>query len=82
MWLQEYGARPLRRAITALVDDPLSDAILNGALQPGDVACMDVDAAGKVTVAAARPGDERILKSEIVDSTLLKKKITDVIVNA
>ena len=80
--VQEYGARPLRRAITRLVDDALSDAILGGQLVEGDVACMDVDAAGAVTVAAARPGDLRILKSEIVDSSNLLKKRSDVIINA
>ncbi|EIE27350.1 ATP-dependent Clp protease ATPase subunit [Coccomyxa subellipsoidea C-169] len=78
---QEYGARPLRRAITRLVDDALSDAILGGQLAEGDVACMDVDAAGAVTVSAAQPGDVRILKSEIVDSSLLKKR-ADIIINA
>lgn len=80
--MQEYGARPLRRAITQLVDDALSDAILGGQLAGGDVACMDVDAAGVVTVAAARPGDVRILKSEIVDSSLLLKKKADITINA
>ena len=35
------GARPLKRAITALVDDPLSDALLSGALEEGDVARLD-----------------------------------------
>ncbi len=79
--VQEYGARPLRRAITRLVDDALSDAILGGQLAEGDVACMDVDAAGAVTVSAEQPGDVRILKSEIVDSSLLKKR-ADIIINA
>ncbi|BDA47991.1 ATP-dependent Clp protease ATP-binding subunit ClpA homolog [Coccomyxa sp. Obi] len=79
---QEYGARPLRRAIMRLVDDPLSDAVLGGRLAEGDVACMDVDAAGAVTVTATRPGDARILKSEIVDSSLLLKKKADLTINA
>ena len=80
--VQEYGARPLRRAIMRLVDDPLSDAVLGGRLAEGDVACMDVDAAGAVTVTAMRPGDARILKSEIVDSSLLLKKKADLTINA
>ena len=42
---QEYGARPLRRAIVRLVDDALSDALLHGRLEEGDIAVMDVDAA-------------------------------------
>lgn len=31
-----YGARPLRRAILRLVEDPISDGILRGDFQPGD----------------------------------------------
>ena len=34
----EYGARPLRRAIRAQVEDPAAEALLNGALTPGDTA--------------------------------------------
>ncbi len=32
---EEYGARPLRRAIQAHVDDALADSILSGSLMPG-----------------------------------------------
>ncbi|CAL5223254.1 g5736 [Coccomyxa viridis] len=78
---QEYGARPLRRAITRIVDDPLSDAILSGELKDGDVAYIDVDAAGTVSVSTVQPSDEPVFKSEIVDSTLLKRR-SDAIVNA
>lgn len=39
--IQEYGARPLRRAITALIEDPLADAILNNVLQKGSTAILD-----------------------------------------
>ena len=67
--------------ITRLVDDALSDAILGGQLVQGDVACVDIGATGAVTVTAAQPGDARILKSEIVDSGLLKKK-ADLTINA
>jgi ATP-dependent Clp protease ATP-binding subunit ClpC len=35
---EEYGARPLRRAIQSHVDDALADAILAGELQPGATA--------------------------------------------
>ena len=79
--VQEYGARPLRRAITRIVDDPLSDAILNGELKDGDVAYVDVDAAGTVSVSTVQPSDETIFKSEIVNSTLLKRR-SDAVVNA
>jgi ATP-dependent Clp protease ATP-binding subunit ClpC len=39
---QEFGARPLRRAIQTHVDDALADAILNGTLQPGQAAILRV----------------------------------------
>ena len=34
----DYGARPLRRAIRAQVEDPAAEALLSGALSPGDTA--------------------------------------------
>ncbi len=34
---EEYGARPLRRAIQTYVDDTLADALLNGIVAPGQV---------------------------------------------
>ena len=40
---QEFGARPLRRAIQTHVDDVLADAILAGELQPGQTAIVTVE---------------------------------------
>jgi ATP-dependent Clp protease ATP-binding subunit ClpC len=48
---QEFGARPLRRAIQTHVDDALADAILNGTVQPGQAAVLSV-VEGAVTVGA------------------------------
>ncbi|MDE3229475.1 MAG: ATP-dependent Clp protease ATP-binding subunit, partial [Chloroflexota bacterium] len=39
----EFGARPLRRAIQTNVDDTLADALLNGALQPGQTATLGIE---------------------------------------
>ncbi len=36
-----FGARPLRRAIQRLVEDPLSDELLRGSFQSGDVIVVD-----------------------------------------
>lgn len=47
---QAYGARPLRRAITRMVEDVLSDAVLHGRLQEGDVAVIDVEEQGPVVL--------------------------------
>eukprot|EP00959_Pyramimonas_sp_CCMP1952_P055998 1169712-Pyramimonas_sp.AAC.2 len=45
---KEYGARPMRRAVTRVVHDNLSEAILNGNLEEGDTAVMYIN---KVTQA-------------------------------
>ena len=37
----EYGARPLRRAIRDLIEDPLSEMLLAGDIQPGDTLHID-----------------------------------------
>ncbi|HWP85809.1 MAG TPA: ATP-dependent chaperone ClpB [Terriglobia bacterium] len=40
-----FGARPLRRAIQTLVQDPLALKMLEGEIQPGDSIIVDADAA-------------------------------------
>jgi ATP-dependent Clp protease ATP-binding subunit ClpC len=47
------GARPMRGAIQRLVEAPLAERILAGELRPGDVAVVDVDAAGRLCIARA-----------------------------
>ena len=37
---REYGARPLRRAIASLVEDPAADLMLSGRLKKGDTLCV------------------------------------------
>ena len=37
---REYGARPLRRAIASLVEDPAADLMLSGQLKAGDTLCV------------------------------------------
>ena len=37
---REYGARPLRRAIANLVEDPAADLMLTGRLKKGDTLCV------------------------------------------
>ncbi len=43
---ESMGARELRRAITRIVDDALSDAMLAGAVRAGDTALLDCEAGG------------------------------------
>lgn len=44
---KSYGARSLRRAVTRLVEDVISEAILSGQYKPGDTIMMDTDDKGK-----------------------------------
>ena len=39
-----YGARPMKRAIQRLIQDPLALKILDGEVQPGDAVVVDADA--------------------------------------
>jgi ATP-dependent Clp protease ATP-binding subunit ClpC len=50
-----YGARPLRRAVTKLLEGELSEAIVRGDVAAGDIAIMDVNSEGKVIVSASKP---------------------------
>ena len=57
---REYGARPLRRAVSSLVEDPAADLVLRGALVPGDTLQVSVSQ-GKVTVRPVSPKLTEIL---------------------
>jgi ATP-dependent Clp protease ATP-binding subunit ClpB len=51
-----YGARPLRRAIQRLVQDPLALDILDGKILPGDNVLVDVDSkTGEMRFARQKP---------------------------
>ncbi|WP_242346746.1 AAA family ATPase [Anaeromyxobacter terrae] len=50
------GARPMRGAIQRHVEAPLAEKILAGELAPGDVALVDVDRAGDLTISRAARG--------------------------
>ena len=45
-----YGARPLRRAITRLLEDCLAEEILSGSIKDGDTVVVDTDDEGKIKV--------------------------------
>jgi ATP-dependent Clp protease ATP-binding subunit ClpC len=66
-----YGARPLRRAIMRLLEDALAEEILSGRIKDGDLALMDVDDDGKITVSSnALPGKTPELLPQAVDSAI------------
>jgi ATP-dependent Clp protease ATP-binding subunit ClpC len=45
-----YGARPLRRAISRLLEDNIAEAILSGQVQGGDTAIVEVAEDGQIRV--------------------------------
>ncbi|WP_165045661.1 ATP-dependent Clp protease ATP-binding subunit [Adlercreutzia sp. ZJ138] len=51
-----YGARPLRRAIQRLIEDPLSEEILEGRWSSGSVIVADVDESGEKLAFSAGEG--------------------------
>lgn len=65
---EEWGARQLRRTVTRLIEDPLSDAILNQEVLSGDIAYVDCLEDGTV-VAMNKARVEQ--PSEIVYSSAL-----------
>mgnify|MGYP001049126187 CR=1 FL=1 len=48
-WDPQFGARPLRRAIQRLIQDPLAMKLLNGEVLPGDRVMVDTDTSGNFT---------------------------------
>merc|ERR1739845_334154 len=45
-----FGARPLRRAIVRLVEDPIAEGILGGEVKEGDSVILDIKSDGHVAV--------------------------------
>ncbi len=62
-----FGARPLKRAIQKLVQDPLAMKILDGAVLHGDHVVVDADKkAGKMTFVVSERVSERAREKEAV----------------
>jgi ATP-dependent Clp protease ATP-binding subunit ClpB len=49
-----YGARPVKRAIQRLVENPLAQDLLAGTFFPGDTIEVDVDESGQALQFARR----------------------------
>ncbi len=45
----EFGARPLRRAIQRLIEDPLSDRVIRSEFKDGDIVVVDAGEEGELT---------------------------------
>jgi ATP-dependent Clp protease ATP-binding subunit ClpC len=55
-----YGARPLRRAISRLLEDALAEALLSGRIDDGDTATVDLDSDGNVTIVPGSLSDSNV----------------------
>ncbi|BAU40557.1 ATP-dependent Clp protease ATP-binding subunit [Leptolyngbya sp. O-77] len=55
-----YGARPMRRAVTRLLEDALAEGMLTGEIRTGDTAIVDLDDDGQIHV---RRQDVPVLQS-------------------
>ncbi|XP_042033171.1 chaperone protein ClpD, chloroplastic-like [Salvia splendens] len=47
---RSYGARPLRRAVTLIIEDLVSESLLSDEYKAGDIAVIDVDSSGNPVV--------------------------------
>ena len=56
---QQFGARPLHRAIQKYLEDPLAEEILNMNVKPGDVLEADLDKEnGKIFFRMKHPAEQ------------------------
>ena len=56
----QYGARPLKRAIQADIEDPLSDMLLRGEATAGDTIVVDADSDRKITTSIRKNTTENL----------------------
>ena len=61
-WDEQYGARPLKRAVQKYVEDVLADAIIGTEMHIGDLISIDLAENGEETVVNVVPKKERILE--------------------
>src|SRR5437588_3764721 len=65
-----YGARPLRRVIQRVIEDPLSEELLRLKHGPGDTVVVDLrDGEVVMTLQPKPPGRERPKKEEKAEAT-------------
>jgi len=56
-WDPQYGARPLKRALQRLVENPLATALLQGEFAEGDLVRVDVAEGGELTFEKAQAAE-------------------------
>lgn len=58
---QQYGARPLKRAIQKYLEDPLAELIINSELKPGDTITVNYDKENDKILTSVRSAGTNIL---------------------
>ncbi len=56
-----YGARPLRRALTRLIEDRLAEAVLSSQVNDGDHIIFDIDDDGQIEIRQPQPALAEVL---------------------
>lgn len=67
-----YGARPLRRAIQRLIEDPLSDMVLRAEILPGDTVAIDGGDEGLTFTTTGKTAPDDPENSEEADTSVDK----------
>ncbi len=61
---QQFGARPLHRAIQKYLEDPLAEEILNMSIKPGDIMIADLDKENQKISFRLKEDSAKVEKSE------------------
>ena len=61
-WDEQYGARPLKRAVQRYVEDTVAESIIGMGLHIGDTIIIDMAENGEETVATVKHHEEKILE--------------------
>ena len=62
-WDEQYGARPLKRAVQKYVEDVLAEAIISSNLHIGDTISIDLAEGGEETVVNVIPSNKKVLEA-------------------
>jgi len=73
----QYGARPLRRAVQRLVEDPLSDEVLLGRFTSGDTIEAVLDGEGETAVVVFRKVEDNAIEESSEGSEPLRIEATE-----
>jgi ATP-dependent Clp protease ATP-binding subunit ClpC len=65
-WDEQYGARPLKRAIQKYVEDVLADKIIATSMHIGDLISIDLDEKGEETVVNVIPKGTKVIEEVLV----------------